>query len=153
MATVHRADQCYGNCSLHPLVDKTIARMMHSSALWGDILYVPMTAEKEAEIVEYARDLDKLCESHKMKAYALLVDRMKKGKTLKPCKWLYLNEDGKTYSKHLTGAQCWAWEYIDPKTGKVEKPHSCKHLHPGDHDWCDAWNSNRDAEQQGRRWL
>ena len=47
-----------------------------------------------------------------------------------PCKWLYAdesvpkslwrkNEKGERCAPlagHLTGAQCWAWEYVDPKT-------------------------------------
>ena len=156
VALSHSARHCYGNCAQHPLVDPTICRMMHTGARWGDILYVPMSEAQETEAVEYMRDIEKTCDSHKMKAYALMVERLKKDKVLKPCKWLYLNADGRTYSKHLTGAQCWAWEYVDPKTKKTEHPHTCKHCHPGEAEWHAAWDTDRYATHpasQVRSWI
>ena len=77
-------------------------------------------------------------------------------KILEPCKWLYLDEsapkdqwriirDGKKeppYRRYLTGAMCWAWEYIDPKTKNRVVKHTCDHQHPGEKDWHDEWNTD-----------
>ena len=141
--SVHIAAHCPGNCAQHPLTDSLIVRM-RSGARWGDILYVPPTVEDEMRVEEYVREIVPTRESMKMKAYADMIERMAKQKkitkAMRPCKWLYLEEDGKTYSKHLTGAHCWAWEYVDPKTGKVEHPHTCKHLHPNEFGWRSEWD-------------
>jgi len=77
-------------------------------------------------------------------------------KIQEPCKWLYLDEKapkhewrttrtGKReppYRLHLTGAECWAFEYHDPKTGKLQIKHTCDHLHPGEEGWCAEWKSD-----------
>jgi hypothetical protein len=97
-----------------------------------------------------------------------------------PCKWLYCddkaprtqwrkNELGKWCAprrNHLTGAECWAYEYTDPKRFKAEKErllarnfteaaaeakakafahtvkHTCDHLHPGEPGWMPQWDTN-----------
>ena len=77
-------------------------------------------------------------------------------KIQEPCKWLYLDEkapkfewqttrDGKReppHRPHLTGAECWAYEYHDPKTGKLQVKHTCDRLHPGEEGWMTEWNTN-----------
>ena len=77
-------------------------------------------------------------------------------KVQEPCKWLYLDEkaprhewrtlrDGKReppYRPYLTGAECWAFEYHDPKTGKLQVKHTCDHLHPGEEGWMTNWDTN-----------
>lgn len=113
---------------------------MRGNRLWGDMLYVPPTKEQELEVEEFRRDLDITRESHKMKSYADRQTHIKKGKVIRPCRWLYLEADGTTYSKHLTGASCWAWEYTDPKTKKDMKPHTCHFIHPNEFMWRDEWN-------------
>ena len=74
-----------------------------------------------------------------------------------PCKWLFCDETvpkkmwatnarGEKCApvlNHLTGAQCWAHEYQDPKTKAWLKPHSCKYLHPNEDGWRDEWDENR----------
>ena len=89
-------------------------------------------------------------------------DRGKKVATIRkvqePCKWLYLDEKAPShewrtnrrtgkqeppYRPYLTGAQCWAWEYIDPKTKQRVVKHTCDHLHPGEEDWCAEWAKDR----------
>jgi hypothetical protein len=105
------------------------------------MLYVPKTEEELALEEEHSAEREKMRESVKMRTYAQMQTKLpKKGKVMRPCKWMYMNEDGKTYSDHVTGAQCWAWEYTDPKTGKQECPHTCKHLHPNEFGWRDEWN-------------
>ena len=77
-------------------------------------------------------------------------------KICKPCKWLYCNEaapkalwfkgaDGKLCApkvSYVTGAQCWAHEYVDPKTQVKKAPHKCPYLHPGEEGWCSEWQKN-----------
>lgn len=139
----HSSRHCPGNCSIHPLTDSMIVRMM-SGVRWGDIIYaVPKTeAEKVAE-EEYIRDFEVIQASSRMRAYAQRQERVvavtKKKKIERPCKWLYIKEDN-TYSKHLTGACCWAWEYTDPKTGRRETPRTCTHIHPDEFLWRSEWN-------------
>jgi hypothetical protein len=79
------------------------------------------------------------------------------GKQDKPCRWLYCNEAAPKSQwtknakgelcapvmKALTGSQCWAHEYLDPKTKAMKKPHTCKHLHPGEDGWRSQWETDR----------
>lgn len=58
-------------------------------------------------------------------------------KVFRPCKNLYFNKTPGTLS------ECWSWEYKDPKTGIVRKPHSCSHLHPNEKGWCKEWVNDR----------
>ena len=98
-----------------------------------------------------------------------------------PCKWLYCDDSAprsqwrKTEQgqwcaprrNHLTGSECWAWEYTDPKRFKAEKArlmakgakeaeaekaakvfahvikHTCDHLHPGEPGWLPQWDTNQ----------
>lgn len=74
-----------------------------------------------------------------------------------PCKFLYCDEKAPksqwtTNAKGercapmrqgLTGSECWAHEYHDPRSKALLKPHSCKHLHPNEDGWRDEWDSNR----------
>ena len=79
------------------------------------------------------------------------------GKVDEPCRWLYCDE---TAPKHLwtknakgescapvrqalTGAACWAHEYVHPKSGLLLKPHTCKRLHPNEDGWRPVWASDR----------
>jgi len=127
---------CPGKCLRHPLADELVIRM-ESGVRWGDILYVPEKAIDE----EYIREYEKIRDSSKMRTYAHMQGKLThKNKIMRPCKWVYLNVEDNTYSTHLSGAQCWAWEYDDPRTGKRECPHTCKHLHPNEFGWRDEWN-------------
>lgn len=79
------------------------------------------------------------------------------GKIDSPCRWLYCDEKApkSTWRKNakgelcapvlkaLTGSQCWAHEYLDPKTKVMKKPHTCKHLHPGEDGWRHEWETDR----------
>ena len=75
----------------------------------------------------------------------------------KPCRWLYCNEAAPKSQwtknakgelcapvmKALTGSQCWAHEYLDPKSKQLKKPHTCKMLHPGEDGWRSEWEADR----------
>ena len=79
------------------------------------------------------------------------------GKQNKPCCGLYCDEkapkstwrknaEGKLCApmlKAITGSQCWAHEYVDPKTKALKKPHTCSMLHPGEDGWCAEWETDR----------
>ncbi len=120
-------------------------------------------AREAAEV----RDRELTCEASKMASYGQhmkIVNTVGRGaaahihKSTGPCKWLYCNEKAPRAQwrknekgewcapqvKFVTGAQCWAWEYQDPKTKQFKKPHSCKYLHPGEPGWLEQWNTNRD---------
>jgi hypothetical protein len=43
----------------------------------------------------------------------------------------------------LTGSECWAHEYHDPRTKALKTPHTCKRLHPNEDGWRDEWDTNR----------
>jgi len=116
--------------------------------------------EQEAE----ARRLD--LEASRMHTYAQdqkVLNMRGKGKDRhiikldSPCKWLFAdekapknkwakNEQGKLcapIANHLTGAECWAHSYHDPKTKELIEPHTCKYLHPGENGWHTEWAKNR----------
>lgn len=113
---------------------------------------------------EHDRELDG--EASKMSSYAqhvgVLSTRKVQGqfiqrKVQKACKWLYLNEAAPRSQwrknekgewcapmvRKLTGSQCWAWEYVHPKTKQKMAPHKCDHLHPGEAGWRVEWNTDR----------
>jgi len=74
-----------------------------------------------------------------------------------PCKFLYCDESvpkslwkkddrGKLCAPiriALTGSECWAHEYHDPRSKALKAPHTCKRLHPNEDGWRDEWNTNR----------
>jgi hypothetical protein len=74
-------------------------------------------------------------------------------KIQKPCKWLYCDEkapkikgkDGKLFSPSTSCvmSECWAYEYLDPKTKTKKKPHTCPYLHPNEEGWCNEWLKNK----------
>jgi hypothetical protein len=79
------------------------------------------------------------------------------GKVNEPCRWLYCDEKAPDHMwttnakgercapvrQALTGAACWAHEYIHPKSGLLLKPHTCKRLHPNEDGWMVQWNTDR----------
>ena len=85
----------------------------------------------------------------------------------RPCKWLYCDESvpkvrnargemAAPIRRNVTGAQCWAHEFINPRTGQWERPHKCSHQHPGEPGWRSEWNADRLFEpvQEGQTvWL
>jgi hypothetical protein len=120
-------------------------------------------AQREATARAAAELLAALeAEASRMAAYADLKgieSRCKhaKGKRAEPCIWLYCdeaapksewrrNKEGKLCAPKraaLTGSQCWAWEYVDPKSKQLKKPHTCDCLHPGEAGWRKEWDSDR----------
>jgi hypothetical protein len=40
-------------------------------------------------------------------------------------------------------SECWAYEYLDPKTKTKKKPHTCPYLHPNEEGWCNEWLKNK----------
>jgi hypothetical protein len=163
---------CPGNCREHPAVLGSVAQTlqwMNNGASWGDIVYYELLdaeaamspAEKAARAAADAaihRQFELDAEAAAMFQYAesqKIRNTVGKGKqrhTVKhqaPCKWLYCDEkvakvNGKApIRNYLTGAQCWAYEYTDPRTGEKKKPHTCGHLHPDEPGWLEQWNKDR----------
>ena len=79
----------------------------------------------------------------------------------RPCKWLYCNESApkSQWRKNSEGklcapmtdsikSACWAYEYVDPKTKVLKKPHTCPFLHPGEAGWCAQWATNKHFDAQ-----
>ena len=79
----------------------------------------------------------------------------------RPCKWLYCNESAPKHQwrKNSDGklcapmtdtikSACWAYEYVDPKTKVLKKPHTCPFLHPGEAGWCAQWATNKHFDAQ-----
>ena len=82
-------------------------------------------------------------------------------KVQKPCKWLYCdekapkslwrkNKEGKLCAPSTSEvrSECWAYEYVDPKTKQKKKPHTCPFLHPGEEGWCQEWFTNKFFDAQ-----
>jgi len=75
-----------------------------------------------------------------------------------PCKYLYCDESAPKHlwkkkdtsgkpcapvRMELTGSECWAHEYHDPRTNALMIHHACKYLHPNEDGWRDEWDTNR----------
>lgn len=134
---------------------------------WGDLIIIENTSDSESSMPQIDDNIRYLSiKASEMERYARLKQQMntevvksERGKIYRirkisePCKWLYLDEkapkcdwrrtrDGKMeppYRRYLTGAECWAFEYHDPKTNILVKKHTCDHLHPGEEGWCSEW--------------
>jgi len=103
-----------------------------------------------ARMFRYAEDQKLLNSRGKGKERAI-------GKVNEPCRWLYCDEAApkNMWTKNakgeacapvrqaLTGAACWAHEYVHPKSGLLVKPHTCKRLHPNEDGWQAVWNKDR----------
>jgi hypothetical protein len=156
-------------------------RWMANGATWGDIVYyesleaeAKMTdadkaaraardaaAVKERELDGEAAAMFRYAEAQKLRNTVVVgKGRDKQRHTVKhqaPCKWLYCDEkapkkDGKApLRNYLTGAQCWAYEYNDPRTHELKKPHTCGHLHPGEVGWLEQWNKDRHYKEGAGR--
>ena len=123
-------------------------------------------AAREAASAKADKERELDCEASKMSNYAqhvgIVSTRKVQGqfvqrKVPKPCKWLYLNEKAPRDQwrknekgewcapmvRKLTGSQCWAWEYVHPKTKQRMTPHKCDHLHPGEAGWDHHWDTDR----------
>lgn len=158
---------------------------MNCGASWGDIVYYELLdaeaamspAEKAARAAQDAaatRERELEAEAAAMFQYAEF-QKIRNTKTVgngkakqrvavkhqAPCKWLYCDEkapkkDGKAPIRNfLTGAQCWAYEYTDPRSNEKKKPHTCGHLHPDEPGWLEQWNKDRHYKpgaEGGGRW-
>jgi hypothetical protein len=125
--------------------------------------FLKLAAERDAaEAAERALTL----ESSRMFNYAesqKLLNMRGKGrdrhlaKVDEPCKFLFCDERApkNTWStnakgercapvrRHLTGSECWAHEYHDPRSNNLLTPHTCKRLHPNEPGWLNEWNTDR----------
>ncbi len=148
--------------SWYDIYEKDLEEKKAAAALKGEVF-----VEKKGEIVEHLEKLEndeEYKESHDIGSWlhGTLTDKKRSaGKTwvldeAKICKYaarIHWNEKGKqekvvTYeythpflgrkAKHFH-AECWMWEYTDPKTKKAMTPRTCNCLHPGQPGWDDKW--------------
>ena len=144
----HSAAECHGNCTQHPLMRPEYRLSMADQ----DELY-------EAERNAYETDADRAAraaalnaertaralddEAIRRECYARDVKErstmgLRRGEAPKklgqPCKWVI---------GEFKGQECWAHEYVDPKTKKRCCPHTCLRLHPGQEGWHNEWFTNR----------
>ena len=164
----HATNECYGNCSIHPLlrgflIDAHVAIDIDGMS-WGAYFAeeIPIvTSSTRGD--EQMKDLELESKSFIMKNHAekmAVVSKMgvKKGekarKIQRPCKWLYCNEsapksqwrDGRAPTTSNVTSECWAWEYTEPKTKVKKAPHTCPYLHPGEEGWCSQWLDNKNYD-------
>ena len=168
----HHHNDCTGNCQIHPLMNKDNFELTHygwGDVTYYDELEALATEteeEKAARLakqmaIEAAKKLDS--ESIRMEVYARDVAMKARmglrkaempNKKNSPCKNLYYDEKNKKWSakykenvaplmKHLTGSECWAHEYTDPKTKAHVCKHACPYQHPGDSGWHKEWATDR----------
>ena len=123
----------------------------------AEVLAQVAAQEAEAELAREASRMFSYAEEQKYRNTKGKGKERHIDKVDEPCKWLYCNEKAPkslwTVNKkgercapllnHLSGAECWAHEYHDPKSKKLLTPHTCKRLHPKEDGWRDEWNTNR----------
>jgi len=142
-------------------VDTLIAARIPTYGCQMDMEAKAVAFEKkhEEEILDWtAIKAKQYADSQKGKAQL----RIKYGKAatiFRPCKNLYVDEnpkvpkvrhkDGRMVCQErifLTGSECWAWDYTDPKTKVKKAPHTCVYLHPGQEGWNPAWERDKNIK-------
>ena len=144
----HSAAECHGNCTQHPLMRPEYRLSLADQ----DELY-------EAERNAYETDADRAARAKALNAeraaralddeairrecYARDVKErstmgLRRGEAPKK-----LGQPGKWVIGEFKGQECWAHEYMDPKTKKRCSPHTCQRLHPGQEGWHNEWFANR----------
>lgn len=172
MSLPHELELCDGhNCRYHPLHYPELAsftQAVTSGMKWGDLLYEDdmaalaketpaQKAAREAKSLREDRERQLACEAARMQKEAEMVEfRSKMGlkrgeaprKASIPCKKLYsCCGDKKTGGAKPTtlhvSSECWAWEYTDPRDGRIKAPRTCPWLHPGEEGWHAEWMKDR----------
>ena len=166
----HATNECYGNCSLHPLlrswmVDAHVAMDIDGMS-WGAYFAEAEASTEPFSSEAHMADMEVESKSFIMKNHAekmaVVSGKFRKEKARKiqkPCKWLYCDEsapksqwrrdsDGKLCAPSTghVASECWAWEYLDPKTKVKKAPHTCPYLHPGEEGWCSQWLNNKNYD-------
>jgi len=163
----HHILQCNGRCK-QPFHDVTSIQMAWANEFgqgWGDLALIWDEEESLRETPEQAaakalakakREEEEEKEAKAARCWNYLHDtesknsckgNQQKPKLQQPCKYLYCTPgvEGR-YERHLTGEECWGYQYHCPKTGELRtaKPgKECKHLHPGEAGWLAQWNTDR----------
>jgi len=140
----HSADFCDGNCQIHPLMRPDfLMPWANINDMEFERIEAAMTPEeREHRIEELATEAAcrrieqealiraQYARSSKERALIGVKRGQKPVKIQLPCKWVI---------GEFAGQECWAWEYMDPKSGKRECPHTCQRLHPGEAGWNPDW--------------
>jgi hypothetical protein len=168
----HSDEICSGNCKYHPLMTCEVMVLTHPehyNTSWGDfeeecdkyIKSLETTAETAARVVreEEERKREEVeTEVRKREAYAMKMATIGSvgqrpaaattailtPKKQFPCKY-FIGKEREESVKKGEKPECWAWEYIDPKTKKLIIKHTCPYIHPGQAGWNDEWITNPPA--------
>ena len=181
----HDLEVCMGNCPFHPLLTKDMHVLTNAGlyeTTWGDysmeLEAATLASETEEQKAERLQKEFEAAQEAKARQDAILREvytrRMsdnstrgvntKKGEAPKkldrPCKWM-CGKEAESSKRRGEPPCCWAWEYVDPRTKKFMKPHTCMYQHPGEQGWHDEWSTdstwkvdnatNRFVSLQGRR--
>lgn len=143
------------------LRDFALKRILSDDGLWGDITLdletallnlesATETAARLAKAAQVAEEARLHAEATAMSVYtrkmaeaAMRGVKMGQGpkKLDKPCKWCCGKEAAESKKKGEP-IQCWAWEYVDPKTKQRKTPRTCMYQHPGEAGWHKEWETN-----------
>jgi hypothetical protein len=151
----HPASVCPGGCAQHPLTTPDFLSLLICG--WGEVEMAAVEAAEAAETPEQrfkrlnreaaaAAAAEMRCESSQMNRYAEIVaiKAARQEEKAQPCKNLYCNEaapksewvknnKGKLCAPVSKGvcSECWAHEYIDPRSSLLVEPVSGKVLDAG----------------------
>ena len=160
----HDLELCMGKCSYHPLITSYILPLIHPElydTTWGDYssefeqayLALETAIQKCERLRREADEAEKKrieAETHVRFLYSReMHDKSLRGvkrneapkKFDRPCKWMVGKDKEDSLAKGETPC-CWAWEFKNPKTGKMERPRSCMYQHPSEHGWRKEWNTD-----------
>ena len=147
----HPASVCPGGCAIHPLTTPDFLSLVLSG--WGEVEMAAVEAAEAAETPEQrfkrlnreaaaAAAAGMRCDASQMTQYAEVVAIKTRGNKMNsPCKNLYCNEAAPKaeWVKNRKGklcapvsnnvcSECWAHEYIDPRSSMLVDPVSGKLL-------------------------
>ena len=148
----HSSSQCTGECEIHPLLvgeNLTFHLYIQGGGTWGSYMeeqerkaLAAETEEQKSLRLKKERELteqqDLSAASLIMKTHAEVMGLKRAKKNNRPCKWLFFDENNKIKTNKIV-SECWAYEYMDPKTKQKKKPHTCPFLHPGENGWRSEW--------------
>ena len=169
----HDQDICMGNCMIHSLITPNILPLAHPElyqTTWGDyssdfeevLRSLETPSQKEERLRREVEEIEKkriesetqlrFIYSREMHDKSLRGVRKNESpkKYDRPCKWMV----GKDKEDSIARGDipcCWAWEFTNPKTGKIERPRSCMYQHPTESGWREEWDTNPECIHQEQK--
>lgn len=109
--------------------------------------YLEAVADQKKQLELQSYEMRNVAERVAIRAHIGVGRGQQVVKKPQPCKKLYDCKPGARCGAEPTtlhvSTECWGWEYKDPATGKMLRPHTCPWLHPGEPGWLAQWNTNR----------